>query len=362
MEKSKACCSHILLFLLFVTSSLGLTLPITNHRNPISSKRHLLINKSWSRHHRSFPNLHATNSDEDNVKPDTSISYYENSRWYKPLKTSLIQYGTEASAQPWIINLIEWAHLALFPLSFWLAWTIYSNQDFIIATLDGSNVSVFWILLSHLCQTFAPGVAGILYHEYEDWQFAEFQDPPIISTGFNNSRLRKVFLGVLIGLLTLSSFLMIVGIYGNENPTLIQGLVVLSLLVKCFAPKTPDAMAVLTPLLGKLGISDSWNTITKNRPVLPISIWDFSLFMIHTIIACAAYATLFSLAIQNQWPFLPSTVCALLSIVPFTTVALGGLYEGLIAETSFNQWDHLIGVTFFAIGISLQAFEFEILR
>ena len=280
--------------------------------------------------------------DED--KPKSSL--LSSPSWNnKEIKTSLVNYGT--AAQPWLLNLIQAAHLALVPLSFGLAWTLWQCQTVL------SSTTAFLGLLSLLVQTFGTTVAGLVYHEYEDWQFAETRQ----ADGYNNARLRQVFLQILIGLLTLSSALWTLGVYGDTHVVACTVLGVTSVLVKLWAPATPVTMEVLTPLLERLKLDKTWKLITNDREVLPgLSIWDFGLFLVHSIVACAAYVTLLGAAVQGQLG-LP----AWLAVVPFLTIAAGGLYEGLVAETSFNQWDHLVGVIFFTLGMVLQIYEFRIL-
>ena len=44
---------------------------------------------------------------------------------------------------------------------------------------------------------------------------------------------------------------------------------------------------------------------------------------------------------------------SLLSIIPFLLIALGGIYEGLRAETSFDQWDHFLTIAALDAGLLL---------
>ena len=279
---------------------------------------------------------------------------------YKPLKTSLIDTGTANTAQPWILHLIQAAHLSLVPASAWLAWNIWTTQDKIAALLgdtsSSSSVSAFWILLSHVVLIFGTTVPGLLYHEYEDWQFAQCAANQAKEEGYNNARLRQVFLSILIGLLTLSSALLTLGVY-YDNPPFWILLGVVSVAVKLVAPAQPLTMQVLTKaVLQPLKLEAAWNRLTRNQSVLPgLSIWDFGLFLLHSTVACAAYVTLFAPTL------LAHDMPAALAVVPYLITAAGGLYEGLVAETSYNQWDHLIGVGLFAIGVTLQTWEFQML-
>ena len=41
------------------------------------------------------------------------------------------------------------------------------------------------------------------------------------------------------------------------------------------------------------------------------------------------------------------------SVIPFLLIAFGGIFEGLRAETTFNQRDHLIAFLFLDLGLCL---------
>ena len=52
-------------------------------------------------------------------------------------------------------------------------------------------------------------------------------------------------------------------------------------------------------------------------------------------------------------PIMQNLPTVVTSVIPFLLIAFGGIFEGLIAETTFNQWDHLIAFLALDLGLFL---------
>ena len=48
-----------------------------------------------------------------------------------------------------------------------------------------------------------------------------------------------------------------------------------------------------------------------------------------------------------------SLAAVVTSVIPFLLIAFGGIFEGIRAETTFNQRDHLIAFLFLDLGLFL---------
>jgi hypothetical protein len=116
----------------------------------------------------------------------------------------------------------------------------------------------------------------------------------------------------------------------------------------------PHCTSVFPTAMKKIGLGKFWTWLTRgNRPVFPLSVWLFGGFMVNSILATLAYVKMFgAISWKGVWlmELLPSAVTAL---IPFALIALGGIYEGLRAETTFNQWDHLIAFIMLDAGLAL---------
>ena len=78
-----------------------------------------------------------------------------------PPKKSLSELPTpqDKTAAAWILNLIEQAHWASFPLGFHVAYFIFENASTLATVLDGSAARVFFIMLGVMCQVFGAGIS-----------------------------------------------------------------------------------------------------------------------------------------------------------------------------------------------------------
>jgi hypothetical protein len=217
-------------------------------------------------------------------------------------------------------------------------------------------------------QVYGGGISGNLMHQYEGWQVAPFRNPLKPHKGesepeYNNAWLRAVAYQMLFSFQTLGVILITLGNYGinkyTTTLTLVTGLVV------TLGAQLPHCTTVFPriPILGKV-----ITKITKGRPIFPISIWLFAAFLVNSIAATAAYIKMFgkidwTSAAVPSWlgPVVAVIPSSVLAVIPFLLVAFGGIFEGLVAETSFNQLDHLLAFIFLDLGLALHVPYYKLL-
>ncbi len=264
------------------------------------------------------------------------------------------------TARPLVLNLIELIHWASFPLGFWVLAYIFVHSEVIATHLGGDQLRVFWLQLGMACQVFGGGISGIMMHEYEGWQVTPFRNiigleehsPPqdvaqILVPNYNNAWLRAVAYQMLFTFQTAGLGFFTLGVFGPGPLPLL--LVVGGIAVALLGPFEPRTRFCR--------IVDG-----EPRPVLPIS-WSllivFALNAFANLIACHHF---FGPTIAQAWPpsllpwldaVVPAWLVPWLSLLAPFTVAAGGAYEGWIAESSFNQWQHFIAFVILTLGLGL---------
>ena len=271
---------------------------------------------------------------------DPSLGYYPKPgwEWQKPdPKTYLVKHNLAQYAQAWILNLVELVHWLPFFPAFLLSFIIFQNSGNLHSLL-GSDIQVFLILISPLIQTFG-GLMGITMHEYEGWQVVFFQNP--LDTDFNikdcnNEWLREVAYKLLFLLQGAGLLAFSLGVFGINKITLTFAII--SGLVAFTAPQNPKATFYF-----------------NHQPVFPLSISILVVFIINAIVNFVAYFYLFNTALADaNLPFLLAGLAPIL-------LMLGGVIEGIIAESTFNQWWHFIAVIFLNFGMIVQIYIFGLL-
>jgi hypothetical protein len=275
-----------------------------------------------------------------------------------PPKTSL-NPAQARSARPLVLNLIELIHWASLPLGFYVLAYIFVHAPAIAAHVDGDLLRVFWLQLGMACQVFGGGISGILMHEYEGWQVTPFrnilglqqQAPPqdvaqILVPNYNNAWLRAVAYQMLFTFQTAGLGFFTLGVFGPRPLPLL--LLLGGIAVALIGPSEPRT-AFCRVVDGEA------------RPVLPIS-WSllivFALNAVANLVACLHF---FGPTLAQAWPpsllpwlaVLPAWLVPWFSLLAPLTVAAGGAYEGWIAESSFNQWQHFIAFVILTLGLGL---------
>jgi len=271
---------------------------------------------------------------------DPSLGYYPEPgwEWQKPEpKTYLVKHDLAQYARSWILNLIELIHWLPFIPAFLLAFYIFQHSGTLSAKL-GTDIQVFLLMVSPLIQTFG-GLMGIVMHEYEGWQVVCFQNPLAAEfniKSFNNEWLREVaykllFLFQSAGLLTFS-----LGVFGINKLTL--------------------ALAIFSGAIGFIGPQNPKVTFKFNdRPVFPLATSLMVVFTINATVNLAAYYYLFSA------PLAAAELPKILSLLVPSILTLGGVIEGVVAESTFNQWWHFTAFLFINAAMFAELYFFGLL-
>ncbi|MDJ0796565.1 MAG: hypothetical protein QNJ51_06965 [Calothrix sp. MO_167.B12] len=268
---------------------------------------------------------------------DPSLGYYPAPgwEWQKPEpKTYLVDHNLAQFAQVWILNLVELVHWILLIPSFILSFIIFQHTDVLVAKI-GTDLQVYLLSVAPLIQAFA-GLVAVVMHEYEGWQVVCFKNPldsDFNIKDFNNEWLREIaykmlFFLQIVGLLAFS-----LGVFGVSNITI--SFAIISILIAFVGPQNPKATFPV-----------------NNQPVFPISISLVIVFIINAIINVAAYYHLFSPVLES------ANMPSILALVAPVLFMLGGVIEGVLAESSFNQWIHFGAVIFLNLGLLAQIYFF----
>ena len=230
------------------------------------------------------------------------------------------------SAAAWILNLIEITHWVSFPIGFLVTFILFDKALVIAPHVDNSNLRVFCLLLGLLSQVYGGGISGNMMHKYEGWQVAPFRNPLDSGTqkyhvsDFNNAWLRSVAYEMLFAFQTLGLTLFNLGVFGFQKWNV--ALAAVSLFIAFVGPREPRVFLT--------------NPFYKNeQPIFPLPAATLVAFVVTAIVNIIAYVALFSEAFSFPWPI--STV---VSLIPPLLIGFGGIWEGLVAESTFNQWQH----------------------
>jgi hypothetical protein len=158
-----------------------------------------------------------------------------------------------------------------------------------------------------------------MLHEYEGWQIAPFRESACDRDKFNNDELRRVAYKLLFAIQAVASGMFCIGVFGADSwsvgflnigmPWTIL-IIVLVLLWLYVAPRT----------------TKSFSLTIDNKLVLPV---PMSIAIVYIPIQIA-----YIVALASLLGWIPALLGVALPL-------LGGLMEGLGAESTFNQWWHL---------------------
>jgi hypothetical protein len=233
--------------------------------------------------------------------------------WQKaPARPSLVRLGQGQSARTWVLNLVQLGHWLVLLSVLPVAWVTFSQVDRLAARL-GSHWQVFALLISILLPA-AAGVGPIVMHAREQWQLTPPAGALDIQDG-HDPMLRRLAYRTLFSGLTLSQLLLPLAVFG-ARPWLVTLLVALGLVVLA-GPSRP-----LVP----------WKH--AGVPLMPVA-----LAMGASIaLAVAAYWQLLAPGlVARGWP-------AVTALLPLVCNGGGGALEATQAETTYNQWWHLVAV------------------
>jgi hypothetical protein len=218
-------------------------------------------------------------------------------------------------ANPLMLSAIEFFHYLTFATQIGLAYTFFSFSDFYAPRC----ASFFLVAIAPVFQQ-AASVVPIMLHEYEGWQIAPFTDNAGDRDRFNNNGLRHVAYKLLFIIQAVASGMFCIGVFGTNRwsvgsltigmPwTILLVAIVLSWLY--VAPRTTKPFPLLI----------------NNKLVLPVPI---AIAIVYIPIQLAYIVALADLL--GGW--IPAVLGVVLPL-------LGGILEGLGAESTFNQWWHL---------------------
>lgn len=275
-------------------------------------------------------------------------------------KTSLEGIGQSQTAKPFILNLIELIHWASFPLGFWIMDFIFVHADKISPHVGNDLNRVFLLVLGLACQVFGGGISGNLMHEYEGWQVTPFRNllgisedslptevTQVLIPNFNNAWLRTVAYQMLFTFQTLGLGCFTMAVFGINLATL--SLTIGGVTIALLGPREPR------PHFTR-------RVDNEDRPVLPLSWSLLIVFAINALFNIYSYKVFFGDTIVAAWPptilpwlqgLIPTALVPWLALLAPLMVAAGGAYEGWIAESSFNQWQHFIAFVILTLGLGI---------
>lgn len=258
-------------------------------------------------------------------------------------KKSLVEIGMAHTASRFMLNLVELVHWAPIIPAFLMAQSVLYNSDKWTAYFDNDQNRTLLFLLSPVIAFFG-GLPGIMMHTYEGWQVAPFDSPlrggaedtNVIVSDKNNQWLRIVayffiFNMQYIGLQAFS--------YAVLGPTYFYS---------CL-----PFLSVMGFLVGYLGNQDYKATFyfkwrdTEGGSTFPLAWATLVPFIMSATLNMYAFSDLGLLVF-------PGYFTTINSIAPPLLIALGGVVEGIFAETVFDQKLHLFSFAMINVGFWLE--------
>lgn len=243
--------------------------------------------------------------------------------WQKaPARASLVRLGQAQTARAWILNLVQLGHWLVMLSVLPVGWVAFSHADDLAARL-GTTWQAFALLISILLPA-AASAGPILMHAREQWQLT----PPEGACGSEDGhdpRLRVLSYRTLFSGLTFSQLLLPLAVFGTQ-PGLVAIILALSLVVMA-GPTRP-----LVP----------WRH--AGVPLMPVALPLALAMGASIVLAMAAYWQLLGPGLAAKG--LPSG----LALLPLVCNGAGGALEATKAETSYNQWWHLLAVLVISSG------------
>ena len=263
--------------------------------------------------------------------PEEATMIYPLPGW-RPQKPDPKKGVTNASW--WKLDLVESLHWLIFFFVFGEVFAIFQHAPILQAGSKigvFSRLQVFFLMMSAVAQAIG-GFVAVIMHEYEGWQVAPFANPfeGRVNVRLNNNAwLRAIIYEFLLLYQNAGFILFCLGAWGSGGiwPRRFAWWAGLSSLVSFLGPRKT------------LKINLGWG------PVFPASFCVLVPFFINSIIYFYAYVSVFSrLSLLNGW----------LAFFAIASLVGGGVLEGLVAETSFNQFWHGFAVIFVNIGAALK--------
>lgn len=258
-------------------------------------------------------------------------------------KKSLYDIGMDHTANSLMLNLVELVHWTPIIPAFLMAQSVLNNSDEWTDYFDGDGQRTLLFLLSPIIAFFG-GLPGIMMHTYEGWQVApfdsplrgEFEDTNVIVSDKNNQWLRIVAYFFIFNMqyIGLQSFS-----YAILGPSYFFG--------------SLKFLSILGFFIGYLGNQDSKATFnfkwkqTAGGSTFPLAWSTLIPFMLSASLNMYSFIDLGKLVFNGPFYLINS-------LIPPILIALGGVIEGLFAETIFDQKIHAFAVILFNIGFWLE--------
>ena len=258
-------------------------------------------------------------------------------------KKSLYDIGMDHTANSLMLNLVELVHWTPIIPAFLMAQSVLNNSDEWTDYFDGDGQRTLLFLLSPIIAFFG-GLPGIMMHTYEGWQVApfdsplrgEFEDTNVIVSDKNNQWLRIVAYFFIFNMqyIGLQSFS-----YAILGPNYFFG--------------SLKFLSILGFFIGYLGNQDSKATFnfkwkqTAGGSTFPLAWSTLIPFILSASLNMYSFIDLGKLVFNGPFYLINS-------LIPPILIALGGVIEGLFAETIFDQKIHAFAVILFNIGFWLE--------
>lgn len=237
--------------------------------------------------------------------------------WQKmPARPSLDSLGQGHTARAWILNLVELGHWLSLLSVVSVAWVAFDQADALTGRL-GSRWQAFALLISILLPA-AGGVGFILMHAREQWQIT----PPAGWKGRHDGHdpvLRRLAYRLVFSGLTVSQLLLPLAVFGAR-----------------------PALVVLVAGLGLIAVAGPSRPVLPWRhagiPVMPVTVPLLLAMGASMVLAIASFWQLLAPGLSSKgWP-------AALALLPMLCNGGGGALEATQAETTYNQWWHLLAI------------------
>jgi hypothetical protein len=238
----------------------------------------------------------------------------------------------------------------------------------VIGTSKSSSLlSVFLILVGHLMNAWGSAMAGTLVHETEDWQIAELATPSdnsnqqqllpasriVDAAHSNNPQLYSVAFTMLLGSIAMGNLCIVAGVFDIAHNVWIQSWAVFSVLGYFLAKDEPYCTSFWNDLFSKskvfqgTSLEQSWNQLTDygRKQIFRVSAFKFhGIFLPNAMLCAAAFVKLFGFC---------ATIPIWMASLPLLLSSMGGIWEGLVAETTFDQRHHLVAIVLICGGYAL---------
>ena len=251
--------------------------------------------------------------------------------WNKAVaKNSLYDINMGHTASAFMLNIVELVHWTPIIPAFLMAQSVFNNSSKWTILFDNDKQRTLLFLLSPIIAFFG-GLPGIMMHTYEGWQVAPFDSPlrgysedtNVVVSDKNNQWLRIVAYFFIFNM-------QYIGLQAFSYAVL----------------NCSKFLSVLGFFIGYLGNQDYKATFnfkwgqTTGGSTFPLAWTTLIPFILSASVNIYAFLELGSLCNFN----------ILKSLAPPILIGLGGIIEGLFAETVFDQKIHAFAVILFNIG------------